>query len=112
MTFIQGHTGLLIEDEFADVTQKGNFSWATLHVKRGGTCQFQQITAEMFIHTAEFKVKYEGLLYMNDAVISSGNAWVESEGIFHFDARGEPAETGDGAGITSGGYGYGAAHGG
>ena len=103
---------MLIEDEFADVTQKGNFSWATLHVKRGGTCQFQQITAEMSIHTAEFKVKYEGLLYMNDAVISSGNAWVESEGIFHFDARGEPAETGDGAGITSGGYGYGAAHGG
>ena len=49
---------------------------------------------------------------MNDAVISSGAAWVESEGIFHLDARGEPAETGEGAGITSGSIGYGASHGG
>ena len=49
---------------------------------------------------------------MNDAVISSGAAWVESEGIFHLDARGFGAEEGPGAGITSSGIGYGAAHGG
>ena len=51
-----GHTGLLIDDEFDHVTQKGNFSWSSLHVKMNGLAEFQEIVQEMYLHTAEFKV--------------------------------------------------------
>ena len=43
---------------------------------------------------SEMHVKYQGMLYMNDAEISSSYAWVESEGIFHFGG----AEQGPGRG--------------
>ena len=94
------------------ITPEGNFSWDTVHVKKDGTMGFLKINDTVKIETSEMKVKYFGNLYMNHAEIYSAYGWIESQGIFHLNGHGFPAEAGLGAGFTVSGEGYGAGHGG
>lgn len=106
------NTALLENGAYFRKTLPGHFIWDQLHMKRGGTAGFLNIANELIIETTEIKVKYQGNLYMNLAMINSTFSWIESEGIFHLNGHGHPAETGAGAGFTLNGEGYGAAHGG
>ena len=106
------HTALVENGVYTRVTPQGNFSFDTLTVKKGGRAGFLKITDLMFIGSDEFKVKFNGQLYMNHAEIHSSEAWIESKGIFHFDGHGCKSNEGPGAGKSVNGIGYGASHGG
>ena len=106
-------TALLENLQYVDITPKGNFSFATFTVERGSEGNFWHISHPLGLYVSEFRVKYEGQLYMNIAEIESTYAWIESQGMFHMDERGHPAETGPGAGhTTSENIGTGGGHGG
>ena len=105
-------TAMLEKGTYTDITPKGNFSFDTITVKRGGTAGFAKITKTLSVKSSEFRVKYQGTLYMNDAELYSTYAWIESQGVFHLDGKGHGAETGPAAGKTIGGIGYGAGFGG
>ena len=106
-------TALVENQEYVHITPPGNFSFATLTVERNSRAEFQRIVHPMSVVVSEFRVKYQGQLYMNDAEIDSAWAWIESQGTFHLDARGHYPEEGPGAGFTtSDGIGVGAGHGG
>ena len=106
------HTALQENGTYVRITAAGHFSFDTFTVKQGGLAGFRKITHVMHLQTSEFKVKYQGNLYMNEADIHSAYAWIESEGVFHFDGKGYGPELGPGAGPTVSGVGYGGAHGG
>lgn len=106
------NTSLLENGQYYRETSPGHFIFDQLHVKRGGTAGFLNIANELKVETSEIKVKYQGNLYMNLAMINSTYSWIESEGTFHLNGHGYPAETGPGAGYTLNGEGYGASHGG
>ena len=106
-------TALVENGSYVMLTTPGNFSFSTIYVERGSKAEFSQITTLLSIDCALLRVKYQGQLVMNDAQIFSTNAIVESEGVFHLDGRGGPAESGDGHGMTLGsGLGTGGGHGG
>ena len=106
------YTALVENGTYYNVKEPGNFAWDTLTVKKGGTVGFLKITEAMHIWNSETKVKYFGNLYMNDAIIDSSYAWIESKGIFHLNGHGHGPEEGYGAGQTISYQGYGASHGG
>lgn len=105
-------TAMLENGSYTYITERGNFSFDTFTVKRGGRAQMKKVIELMYLAVSEMRVKYQGLLYMNDAEISSSYAWVESEGVFHFDGQGYGSEEGPGSGSTVSGVGLGGSHGG
>ena len=107
-----GHTAQIANGSKSHITPQGHFAFDTITVKQGGVVGFRKITDWLFFESSEFRVKYQGTLYMNKATIHSSYVWIESEGIFHLDGKGDKAETGEGAGFTENGIGYGASHGG
>ena len=106
------NTALLENGVYYRETVPGHFIWDELHMKRGGTAGFLNIANELKVETSEIRVKYQGNLYMNLAMINSTYSWIESEGVFHLNGHGFPAESGPGAGFTISSEGYGASHGG
>ena len=106
------NTALIENREYTRNTTEGHFQWSQLHVKLGGKAGFLDVLNDLFIDVSECKVKYQADLYMNDATIKSTYAWIESEGVFHLNGHGHPAESGPGKGSTVSGQGYGASHGG
>lgn len=105
------HTARKENGVYVELMPKGNFSWDTLHVKRGGEAGFLDISDNLHINVSEIQVKYEGGLFMNAGIISCTYAFIESEGVFHLNAKGYPAEEGVSPGITSS-QGYGGCYGG
>lgn len=113
MFFSTAQTALVENKEYIHITEKGNFSFATLTVERNSVAEFQRITHPMNIVVNEFRVKYQGALIMDEVEIESADAWIESQGVFHMDARGFNGEEGPGKGFTSDDrIGMGAGHGG
>ena len=106
------YTALVENGTYFNVKDEGNFAWDTFTVKKGGIVGFLKITKAMHIWNSETRVKYFGNLYMNDAIIDSSYAWIESKGIFHLNGHGHKPENGVGAGKTISNEGYGASHGG
>lgn len=106
-------TALIENGNYTLITPLGNFSFATFNVARYGMAQFQQIKHSLGITAAEFIVKYQGILFMNQAEIFSTYAHVESQGVFHLDGAGYPGQQGPGAGARlKNGVGTGAGYGG
>ncbi|XP_072025321.1 uncharacterized protein [Amphiura filiformis] len=110
--YSSAQTGRIENRHYFDITPPGNFTFGTVTIKRGGWAGFLKITDAMTLESSELRVKYQGELYMNHVVIYSTYGWVESEGVFHFDGHGYPADTGPGRGSVIDSIGYGAAHGG
>lgn len=106
------YTALVENGTYYNVKEEGNFAWDTFTVKNGGTIGFLKITKAMHIWNSETRVKYGANLYMNDAIIDSSYAWIESQGILHLNGHGHKPEEGLGAGRTISSQGYGASHGG
>lgn len=107
-----GNTAFLQNGSYVRITQPGSFAWDTLHVKKGGTCNFVKIAEVVQIEVSEIRVKFWGQLFMNHAKIFSTYGWVESKGAFRLDGAGPVAETGMSPGLTFTSVGYGAGHGG
>jgi hypothetical protein len=72
------NTALIENGTYFNVKDEGNFAWDTFTVKKGGIVGFLKITKAMHIWNSETRVKYFGNLYMNDAIIDSSYAWIES----------------------------------
>ena len=108
-------TALMENREYIIETTLGNFSFAILRVMAFSIAEFRDITGLCVITTAEFYVKYRGLLLMNVVQVDSAYSHIESQGELNMDGVGFIGETGPGAGYTltdSSGIGLGAGHGG
>ncbi len=77
------NTALVHNEVYFRKTDPGTLEFDEFHVKRGGVAGFLKIVDEpITLITSEFKVKYQGNLYMNDAHIVSTYAWIEERGCF------------------------------
>lgn len=94
------------------ISENGNFTFATVTVKRNSHLIFKKVNETLQLYVSELKVKYEGKLTMNHGTFYTSYAWVESKGLVFLDGTGHPAETGTGRGLTVNNVGMGASHGG
>lgn len=97
---------------YVEITEKGNFSFGTVTVKRRSTLTLTRVKYPLVMKCAEFKIKYQGLITMNYGSMYSAYAWIESEGNLLLDGKGFGPEEGPGRGSTVYDIGSGAGHGG
>ncbi|PIK55148.1 Tenascin-X [Apostichopus japonicus] len=93
-------TAIKENGEYIHLSEDGNFSVPELTIKRGGQLSFLRVSNQIVVHVADFEVKYLGLVLMNDGLIDSGHADLESEGIIMLDGKGLSSGLGPGAGIS------------
>lgn len=94
-------TALVENRTYVYISEKGNISFATIVVKRGGDIEFRKENEFMRITSSELSIKYQGLFHMNHGEVLSSFAWLDSQGHFKLDFGGHPAEKGPGKGSTA-----------
>ena len=105
-------TALMENQEYVDVTTKGNISVATLNLRKDGVLQLTKIISDLTVTTGFLEVKYKGLIEMNHGYLDLGDADVETGGRVDLKGRGYAAGQGEGAGSSGCGGSYGGRAGG
>ena len=105
-------TALMENQEYVDVTTKGNISVATLNLRKDGVLQLRNIMSDVTVTTGFLEVKYKGLIEMNHGYLELGDADVETGGRVDLKGRGYEAGQGEGAGSSGCGGSYGGRAGG
>ena len=94
------------------ISENGNFTFATVTVKRNSHLIFRKVNETLKLYTSKLRVKYEGKLTMNHGYFYTSYAWVESRGFVNLDGTGFKGELGKGRGNTTKFIGMGAGYGG
>ncbi|KAK3755992.1 hypothetical protein QZH41_003345 [Actinostola sp. cb2023] len=94
-------TALIENRTYVYISEKGNVSFATIVVKRGGDIEFRKVNEFLKVTSNELSIKYQGIFHMNHGEVLSSFAWLDSQGHFKLDFGGYPAEKGPGAGTTA-----------
>lgn len=97
---------------YVEISEKGNFSFGSITVKRGSILTFTRVKYPLVMTFSEFRIKYQGLITINYGSIYSAYSWIESEGMLLLDGKGYGPEEGPGKGSTFDFIGSGAGHGG
>ena len=105
-------TALMEDEEYVDVSTKGNISFATVNLRKDGLLQLRKIQSDLTMTTGFLEVKYKGLIQINHGYLDLGDADVETEGRIDLKGRGYTAGHGEGAGSSGCGGSYGGRAGG
>lgn len=99
--------------QYVYIDKNGNFTFGSAAIERNAEMTFSRVSEfDLRLNCAEFRIKYEGKMFMNHGTIDSSFAWIESEGLLSLNGKGYGPETGIGKGITVQNVGCGAGHGG
>ena len=105
-------TALMENKTYISISEPGNLSFAEVVVKKQGDVEFRRVTEFLRLTCNELVVKYLGKMFVNHGEIFTTFAWLDSQGVINLNGVGHGAQTGPGAGTSSGNIGTGAGYGG